>query len=196
MTCARVMSAPANVLFLGSCFVACAQQWRIEARIDAPEMGNKGNLGLANPVKSRHGSAMFDARAILVARTWAHRIALTMVTMLVAASTLVPSLSYAHKYADHLSLYGGADAKIATLTGFAKLYVSPRAPMLPVTLTAPSDADMATLLPSPCSIDKTVLPRVAHHSLPSNAGVNSYVQETYPVGLDPSALRGPPRQNA
>ncbi|MFK7791992.1 MAG: hypothetical protein AB8B88_04895 [Devosiaceae bacterium] len=122
--------------------------------------------------------------------------ALLVMTMLVAASTVIPSLSYAQRYADHLSQYGGYDARMAALSGFASLYKSPEAPMLPVVLSVPSDIEMAAVLPTPCAVDKTVLTRVAHHCAPSSIVIGYFQSETSPAGLHPLALRGPPRQNA
>lgn len=120
-------------------------------------------------------------------------VALTMVTLLVMASTVVPSLSYVHKFADHLSQYGGYDARVAALSGFTALYVNPQAPRLPIVLAASNERLMATVLPTPCSMDKTVLPCVAHHSSPQVSLVQFLIVQAAPAGLQPTAARGPPR---
>lgn len=170
--------------------VAPAQQCSKECSPTDPARGWKLARGLAITGISSHGLAMICIRQSNRA------LALMVITLLVAASTVVPSLTHAQKYADHLGQYGGYDARVAAISGIASLYLSPEAPMLPVVLSVPSDADMATLLPSSCSMDKTVLPSVASHSVPQEQVIGFVVPETYPVSLDPTALRGPPRQNA
>jgi hypothetical protein len=84
-----------------------------------------------------------------------------------------PSLSYAQKYADHLSQYGGYDARVAAITRFCLALCDPEAPMLPVVLSMPSDVDIAAVLPSSCAMDKTVLPTVlpARHAMWANCRV-------------------------
>lgn len=143
--------------------------------------------GLASTPKSRHGPAMIGIERPMRA------VALLVMCVLVSASTIVPSLSYAQKYADHLSQYGGHNARIAAFGGFASLYLDPAAPMLPVVLSVPGDADLAVVLPSSCSMDKTVLPRAADHSFPSSWMIGCETLEIVPAGLSPPALRGPPR---
>ena len=129
-------------------------------------------------------------------RQFSRALALMVVTLLVTASTVVPSLTHAQKYADHLAQYGGYDAGVSAISGIASLYLNPDAPMLPVVLSAPGDADMAAILPSSCAMDKTVLPNVACHSAPQDQMIDFVVLESHPIGLTPVALRGPPRQNA
>ncbi|MEM6712176.1 MAG: hypothetical protein AAF590_07830 [Pseudomonadota bacterium] len=117
-------------------------------------------------------------------------------SMLLAASTMVPTMAYAQKYADHLSNYGGVDAEATALSGFGALYLNPDAPMLPVILAGPSQLDMDAVVPSPCSMDKTVLTRTGQNQPLMGSIVVLAHLKSYPTGLDPSALRGPPRQNA
>lgn len=164
----------------------CLKEWR-DGEDRAPLPTQKG---MANAPKSRHGPAMIDPRSAMRA------IALVMVTMLVAASTVIPSLSYAQKYADHLAQYGGYDARVASISGFASLYVSPDAPMLPVVLSVPGDADVLAVLPSSCAMDKTVLPAVATQAPPNGQAIDYLVSQTSPVGLDQPAMRGPPKHLA
>lgn len=168
-------------------FVALAQQCRKEWPEGADHPPLAPPKGIAMPPKSRHGPAMIDVRHMTRA------VALVMVTMLVAASTVIPSLSYAQKYADHLAQYGGYDARVAAISGFASLYVSPEAPMLPIVLSVPSDVEKAAVLPSSCAVDKTVLPRVDVHTPPCGHVIGFLLSQTSPVGLDQPALRGPPR---
>jgi hypothetical protein len=170
--------------------VAPAQQCRKEWPEGADHPPLVPPKGIATPPKSRHGPAMIDVRHITRA------VALVMVTMLVAANTVVPSLSYAQKYADHLAQYGGYDARVAAISGFASLYVSPEAPMLPVVLSVPSDVEKAAVLPSSCAMDKTVLPSVASNTPPCGHVLGYLLSQTSPVGLDQPALRGPPRASA
>ncbi len=141
--------------------------------------------------KSSHGYAMNGSNNLF--RAPARLVALSVVAVLLAASTLVPSLSYAQKYADHLSHYGGYDARVATLSGFTALYVSPKAPRLPVVLAMPSETDMAAVLPTSCAMDKIVIPCVAGHSAPMAGGFDYELSHTSPAGQHPTALRGPPR---
>lgn len=168
-------------------FVALAQHYRKEWPEGADHPPLAPPRGIAMSPKSRHGPAMIDVRHMTRA------VALVMVTMLVAASTVIPSLSYAQKYADHLAQYGGYDARVAAISGFASLYVSPEAPMLPVVLSVPNDVEKAAVLPSSCAMDKTVLPSVDVHTPPCGHVIGFLLSQTSPVGLDQTALRGPPR---
>lgn len=168
-------------------FVALAQQCHKEWLQGADHPPLAPPRGMAMPPKSRHGPAMIDIRYMTRA------VALVMITMLVAASTVIPSLSYAQKYADHLAQYGGYDARVAAISGFASLYVSPEAPMLPVVLAVPSDVETTAVLPSSCAMDKTVLPSVASNTPPCGQVIGFLLSQTSPVGLDQPALRGPPR---
>ena len=167
--------------------VARWQQCATECRIGRVDRALSTGWGLAIAPKSSHGPAMIDVRAM------SRAIALVMVTMLVAASTVIPSLAFAHSYSAHLAQYGGYDARVSTVRGFARLYVNPDAPMLPVVLSLPSDVDMAAVLPSPCLMDKTVLPSVAAAAIPAGQGFGYVMCEPVPSGLDQPALRGPPR---
>jgi hypothetical protein len=168
-------------------FVAPKQQCSKECPNGTDEARFAPRMGLAIAPKSRHGPAMINLR--LIARC----VALVMMTVLVAASTVIPSLSYAQKYADHLSQYGGYDARVAAITGFASLYVTPEAPMLPVVLSITGDIEIATVLPSSCSMDKTVLPTTMQQDMPCGQIVGFFVSQTSPIGIDQPALRGPPR---
>lgn len=120
-------------------------------------------------------------------------IALAVAAFLVAASTVIPTLNYAQKYADHLAQYGGYDARAAAFDGLASLYVNPQAPMLPVVLSTNHDSNTLTVLPTSCSMDKTVLTRLAATCMPEQPLVSVSGSEIYPTGLDPATLRGPPR---
>ncbi len=174
-------------LHLASDFVAPKQQCVKECPKGTDEVRFAPQRGLAMPPKSRHGPAMIDLR--LIARC----VALVMMTVLVAASTVIPSLSYAQKYADHLAQYGGYDARVAAISGFASLYVTPEAPMLPVVLSIPGDIEVAAVLPSSCSMDKTVLPTAMQQETPCGQVVGFFLSQTSPIGVDQPALRGPPR---
>ncbi len=143
--------------------------------------------GIATAPKSGHGHAMFDIGQK------SRVIAMVVMTLLVAASTIVPSVSYAQKYGEHLSQYGGYDARAAAISGFAALYLSPDAPMLPVVLSANSDVEFDAVIPTSCSMDKTVLPTGIHHSAPCEAAIAFLAGDDHPVGLDQPATRGPPR---
>ena len=123
-------------------------------------------------------------------------VALGIATMLVAVSTIMPTLSHAQKYAAHLANYGGYDARASAISGLVALYVDPAAPMLPVVLSAPGELELATVLPSPCSMDKTVLTRVQDHTPPGVDLVGFWQSAMMPEGLNPMALRGPPRSDA
>lgn len=120
-------------------------------------------------------------------------IALTVAAVLFAASTVIPTLSYAQKYADHLSQYGGYDARAAAFGGLASLYLDPDAPMLPVVLSASHQGDALAVLPTSCSMDKTVLTKQTSTCMPEQPPVSVSGSETYPNGLDPAILRGPPK---
>lgn len=120
-------------------------------------------------------------------------IALAVAAVLLAASTVIPTLTYAQKYADHLAQYGGYDARAAAFGGLAALYIDPHAPMLPVVLSTSHDSDTLAVLPTPCSMDKTVLTRLTSTCMPEQPLVSMSGSETYPTGLDPAILRGPPR---
>jgi hypothetical protein len=168
-------------------FVAPKQQCTKECPKGTDEARFAPQRGLAMPPKSRHGPAMIDLRFI------ARCVALVMMTVLVAASTVIPSLSYAQKYADHLSQYGGYDARVAAITGFASLYVTPEAPMLPVVLSIPGDVEIAAVLPTSCAMDKTVLPTTMQQATPCGQVVGFFLSQTSPIGIDQPALRGPPR---
>ncbi|MBO6675287.1 MAG: hypothetical protein JJ908_09455 [Rhizobiales bacterium] len=178
---------PVTRVALASDFVARKQQCAKECPKGTDEVRFAPQWGLAMPPKSRHGPAMIGLR--LIARC----VALVMMTVLVAASTVIPSLSYAQKYADHLSQYGGYDARIAAITGFASLYVTPEAPMLPVVLSIPGDVEIAAVLPSSCAMDKTVLPTAMQQATPCGQVVGFFLSQTSPIGIDQPALRGPPR---
>lgn len=171
-------------------FVAPEQQCRKECPNGTDDAVFAPLGGLAILPKSRHGPAMIDLRHL------SRVVALVMMTVLVAASTIVPSLSYAQKYADHLSQYGGYDARVAAFTGFASLYVSPDAPMLPVVLSVPGNVDLMAVLPSSCSMDKTVLPGVHRQEAPCGQVAEFVLSQAPPTGVDPPALRGPPRWTA
>jgi hypothetical protein len=120
-------------------------------------------------------------------------IALAVATVLVAASTVIPTLTYAQKYADHLSQYGGYDARTAAISGLASLYVDPDAPMLPVVLSTSHDSNTLAVLPSSCSMDKTVLTQLTATCLPEQPLIGLSGSEIFPTGLDPAIRHGPPR---
>lgn len=157
---------------------------------DDPASPQPPDSGLAHLPNSRHGPAMFGSRQL------GRAIACLVITVLVAASTVLPSVSYAQRYADHLAQYGGFDARAAAISGFAALYVDPRAAMLPVVLEANDDGDITACLPTPCSVEKVVLSAKSVGLAADLPWRSLYSFETYPVGLDPSALRGPPRSLA
>lgn len=143
--------------------------------------------GLVRCNETRHGSDMIEIRYM------SRVIALAVATILVAASTVIPTLTYAQKYADHLSQYGGYDARAAAISGLVSLYVDPNAPMLPVVLSTSHDSDTMAVLPTSCAMDKTVLTQLTTTCLPEQPLVSMSGSETYPTGLDPATLRGPPR---
>jgi hypothetical protein len=178
---------PVTGVRTASDFVAPEQQCAKECPRGTDEARFAPQWGLAMSPKSRHGPAMIDVRVI------ARCVALVMMTVLVAASTVIPSLSYAQKYADHLSQYGGYDARIAAITGFASLYVTPEAPMLPVVLSIPGNVEITAVLPSSCAMDKTVLPTGMRQVAPCGQVVGFFLSQTTPIGIDQPALRGPPR---
>lgn len=181
--------------FLETCFghpkprnlVARRQQLAKRSPWSDPASPFVPGLGLVHLFESRHGPAMFGSRPL------ARSIACLVMTVLVAASTVLPSVSYAQRYADHLAQYGGFDARAAAINGFAALYLNPQAAMLPVVLSS-TDASYGTAcLPTPCSVEKVVL-TAKQAPVTSDLPFLSVVSlGTYPVGLDPSALRGPPK---
>lgn len=174
----------------GQLFVAAVQHLRKESRVSDVKHTCSVHSGLVRSNETRHGSDMIEIRHM------SRVIALAVATILVAASTVIPTLAYAQKYADHLSQYGGYDARAATISGLASLYVNPHAPMLPLVLSTSHDSDTLAVLPTSCSMDKTVLTQLTSTCMPEQPLVSMSGSETYPTGLDPAILRGPPRPSS
>lgn len=168
-------------------FVASAQQWGKECPIGDPNHRAAHPAGLARRPKSRHGSAMLRISPFVRAISFA------VMALLVSASTVLPSASYAQKYADHLSQYGGIDARTAAITGFAALYVNPEAARLPVVLVSVLTDAEQPCLPTSCSVEKSVLTKAAATLTPQTVGPDRDSAATYPQGVERAALHGPPR---
>ena len=126
-------------------------------------------------------------------RTLNHRLtALMVATVLVLSSTLLPTLSFAQKYADHLANYGGQDSRLGALTAFSELYVDPQAALLPVVLSADAPAPGACLPPSGL-VEKLVFTRAPQALAPELGRADLFGSERHPTGLDPATVSGPPR---
>lgn len=122
-------------------------------------------------------------------------IAGAVTALLLLSSTLLPTLSYAQKYANHISNYSGADARTTAIRGFARLYVSPQAAMLPVVLFEAADTSFDAL-PSNCLVEKHVPSQGPLAFAPEFAWGGMYGSERHPVGLSPAAMPGPPKSVA
>lgn len=167
--------------------MVAVQQFRKESRVCDVKHTSTPSKGLVQRRETRHGSDMIDIRHS------SRVIALTVAAILVAASTVIPTLTYAQKYADHLAQYGGYDARAAAFGSLASLYVDPLAPMLPVVLSAEKGSPALAVLPTSCSMDKTVLTQLASTCVPERPLISMSGSEIYPTGLDPATLRAPPR---
>ncbi|MBV6656434.1 MAG: hypothetical protein KI785_01580 [Devosiaceae bacterium] len=115
-----------------------------------------------------------------------------MALLLVMTSTLLPTLSYAQRYADHISSYDVSHARSSAIKGFAQLYVSPQAALLPVVLATEGTASI-DCLPSSSLFEKHFPSHAPDAPVPDVAFEDLFGSERHPVGLDPSAQLGPPR---
>ncbi|MEM1287279.1 MAG: hypothetical protein AAGH60_02900 [Pseudomonadota bacterium] len=118
--------------------------------------------------------------------------AATLAALLVLSSTVLPSLSYAQSYADHIANYRGDAARLSAISGFAELYLSPNAAMLPVSLEN-ADARAIDCLPTSCLVEKHVFASTIAPAFPGTFEPDLFGTERHPTGLDPAAKPGPPR---